>query len=401
MKALALLVLAPGLALAAPDEALLGKPQGYPICRFTGPGGSDQCLVGAFSHFDELFPARMVAHGAAAHALKRAAAEPAIAYTYKGQPGNIDSFLAANRNTGLLVLQGDTILVERYQYERKAADRFQSMSMAKTVMAMLMGIAISEKSIASIDDRAEQYVPQLKGSLYGGTSLRHLLTMSSGVKFREDYDGKDDSAVLSSRTFGRVGAGGPDSVYGFNTRANPPGTKFYYASAESQVLGLVLRAAVKKPLADYLSEKIWVPMGAEADATWLIDQAGYEMGYAGLNATLRDWGRFGLLLANDGAMDGRQIIPADWVRAATTAEAPHLKVGVATRNNGYGYQTWLINANERQFALLGVRGQAVFVDPKAKLVIVHTAVHATQRDAARGEQFALFFGTLKSLKPQS
>lgn len=401
MKALALLVLAPGLALAAPDEALLGKPQGYPICRFTGPGGSDQCLVGAFSHFDELFPARTVAHGAAAHALKRAAAEPAIAYTYKGQPGNIDSFLAANRNTGLLVLQGDTILVERYQYERKAADRFQSMSMAKTVMAMLMGIAISEKSIASIDDRAEQYVPQLKGSLYGGTSLRHLLTMSSGVKFREDYDGKDDSAVLSSRTFGRVGAGGPDSVYGFNTRANPPGTKFYYASAESQVLGLVLRAAVKKPLADYLSEKIWVPMGAEADATWLIDQAGYEMGYAGLNATLRDWGRFGLLLANDGAMDGRQIIPADWVRAATTAEAPHLKVGVATRNNGYGYQTWLINANERQFALLGVRGQAVFVDPKAKLVIVHTAVHATQRDAARGEQFALFFGTLKSLKPQS
>jgi CubicO group peptidase (beta-lactamase class C family) len=222
--------------------------------------------------------------------------------------------------------------------------------------------------------------------------------MSSGVKFREDYDGKDDSAVLGARTFGRQGAGGADTVHGFTARANPPGTKFYYSSAESQVLGLVLRAAVKKPLAEYLSEKIWQPMGAEADATWLVDGAGYEMGYVGLNATLRDWGRFGLLLANDGAMDGKQIIPAEWVRAATTASAPHLQVGVATKNNGYGYQTWLINANERQFALLGVRGQAVFVDPKTKVVIVHTAVHATQRDAAaRGEQFALWHGVLAKL----
>jgi CubicO group peptidase (beta-lactamase class C family) len=403
VKVLVLLaaVLLPGLAAAAPDEDILGKSQGYPVCRFTVAGQSQHCLVGAFSHFDQLFPARTVAHGAPRE-LKRAAAEPAIAYSYRGHSGTIDSFLAANRNTGLLVLKGDTILVERYQYERKPGHRFQSMSMAKTVVAMLVGIALNEQLIKSIDDRAEQYVPALKGTLYGETSLRHLLTMSSGVQFREVYDGKDDSATLGSRTFNRRGPGGADTVQGFNTRESPPGTKFSYASAESQVLGLVLRAAAGKALTEYLSEKIWRPMGAEADATWLVDGGGYEMGYMGLNATLRDWGRLGLLLANDGAVDGKQIVPAAWVRAMTTAEAPHLQVGAATRNNGYGYQTWLINAKERQFALLGVRGQGVYVDPASKIVVVQTAVHLTQRDAvARGEQFALFFGVLNSLKPQT
>jgi CubicO group peptidase (beta-lactamase class C family) len=162
----------------------------------------------------------------------------------------------------------------------------------------------------------------------------------------------------------------------------------------------VLLAAIGKPLADYLSEKIWQPMGAEADATWLLDGGGNELGYMGINATLRDWGRLGMLLANDGALDGRQIVPAAWVRAMTTAEAPHLKVGVATKFNGYGYQTWLIHPSERYFALLGVRGQGVFVDPNTKVVVVHTAVHGTQRDSSRAEQFSLFYGALASPAPK-
>jgi CubicO group peptidase (beta-lactamase class C family) len=109
-----------------------------------------------------------------------------------------------------------------------------------------------------------------------------------------------------------------------------------------------------------------------------------------------------MLLANDGALNGRQIIPAGWVKAMTTPEAAHLVVGVATRFNGYGYQTWLIDSSKRYFALLGVRGQAVFVDPETKTVVVHTAVHASPRDLpARAEQFSFFYGVLNSLKPQS
>jgi CubicO group peptidase (beta-lactamase class C family) len=214
-------------------------------------------------------------------------------------------------------------------------------------------------------------------------------------------------------------------VSDFRTREVTPGTRFKYVSADTQVLALVLRAAVKTPLAEYLSEKVWKPMGAEADATWHVDAAGQEFGYSGINATLRDWGRLGLLLAHDGALNGRQIVPAAWVRAMTSVEAPHLDVGIATRYNGYGYQTWLIGrpreltghpreltghpreltghprvggdpSKTRYFALLGVRGQGVFVDPETRTVVVHTAVHATQRDlSSRAEQFSLFYGILR------
>ena len=153
-----------------------------------------------------------------------------------------------------------------------------------------------------------------------------------------------------------------ESVILFRKR-DIPADRFRYSSADTQVLALALRAAVGMPLADYLSQKIWQPMGAEADATWFVDGGGYETGYVGINATLRDWGRLGMLLANDGALNGRQIIPAEWVKAMTTPEAAHLVVGVATAYNGYGYQTWLIHPSKRYFAMFGARGQAVFIDP--------------------------------------
>jgi CubicO group peptidase (beta-lactamase class C family) len=375
-----------GAAWAAPDESLLGKAEGYPVCKLEFAPFETRCLVGNLSHFDEIAPARKVAKGPTTHPLARA----------EQKSSTVETFLARNRNTGLLVLKGDTILVERYQYDRKPENRFQSYSMAKTVVGMLFGIALAEGKIASIDDRAEQYVPELKGHPYGETKLRHLLTMSSGVHFIEEYNGRDDITELARRTLYQQGPGGVQAVLPFNTRARPAGEKFYYASAETEVLSLVVRAAVGKPLADYLSEKIWQPMGAEADASWLVDGGGYELGYMGLNVTLRDWGRLGLLLANGGAMDGKQIIPAEWVRDATRPDAPHLRVGQATRLNGYGYQTWLVDDKGR-FALLGLRGQAVFVDPESRVVVVHTAVQPTSSES-RGDQFRLFFGLLGSLK---
>jgi len=324
-------------------------------------------------------PARRVAKGSSTQSLKKSDKEVDL---------GADAFMEHNRNLGLLVMKGDTILAERYQYERKPEHRFTSASMAKTVVSMMIGIALSEKRIGSIDDKAEQYVPALKGLPYGETSLRHLLTMSSGVKFTERYDGLDDAAVLIGKTIFHKGPGGVDTVISFTQRERDPGTRFVYASAETQVLGLVLRAATGKALADYLSEKIWQPMGAEADASWLIDAGGYEIAYCCLNATLRDWGRLGLLLANDGAFDGKQIIPAAWIREATTPQEGFQRLGRATRNNGYGYQTWLISTPQRRFALMGVRGQAVFIDPDLKLVVVHTAIHASSRDNdARGAQF--------------
>ena len=374
-----------GGALAAPDELTLGRDQGYPACR---QFNEQQCLVGLWSRQDEVAPSRKVPKGQVVRPLARAARAPAPNLNLNE---DLDHYLERNRNTGLLVVKDGEILAERYQYERNAAHRFASASMAKTVVAMLVGIAVSEGKIASIEDRAEEYLPALAGHPYGETRLRHLLTMSSGVKFSEDYDGKDDASTLVALSVRMRSPGGVATVLPFTSRNAPPGTRFSYASGETQVLGLALRAAIGRPLAEYLSEKIWQPMGAEADASWLVDRGGYEAAYCCLNATLRDWARFGWLLANYGSLDGRQIIPEAWVRAATAPDAPHLRVGRATRFNGYGYQTWLIDAAEPRFAALGVRGQAIMVDPKSKLVVVHTAVHAQMRDTeARARQFALW-----------
>ena len=375
-----------GTAFAAPDEELLGKAENYPVCGYQRGPTPQRCLVGGLSHLDELAPAHRVAKGARATPL-RAAPDPSL---------GADAFMAQNRDTGLLVLRGDTILAERYNYDRKPTDRFTSMSMAKTVLAMLFGIALADGRIASLDDSAAKYAPALAGAPYGETKLRDLLTMSSGVRFSETYGGDDDVALLAERTLFQHGPGGAAALEGFDRRDHPPGTHFSYSSAESEVLGLVLHAAVGMPLAEYLSGKIWQPMGAEADATWLVDAGGHELGYMGINATLRDWGRFGLLLANYGELNGRRIIPAEWVRAATTVHAPHLAVGTATRRNGYGYQTWLIDEKGR-FAALGLRGQAIFVDPQTKLVIVHTAVHRVQDSEPRGRQFRFFYRTLNAL----
>jgi CubicO group peptidase (beta-lactamase class C family) len=366
------IVLLAANAVAAPDEEALGKAEGYPVCA-PSLRPETRCLVGLVSRFDEVFPARKVARAAQARPLKRAPAEPVIRYRLLRQEFGLDDYLSRNRTTGLLILKGDTIMVERYQYDRRPEHRMASYSMAKTIVAMLVGIALSDRRIDSIDDRADKYVTELKGTPYGETPLRHLLTMSSGVRFTETYSGADDVATLVRLSALGESEGGAATVAPFRTRDRAPGERFSYSSAETQVLGLVLRAATGKPLAEYLSERIWQRMGAEADASWIIDKGGYEAAYFGINAIVRDYGRLGMLLAHDGVLDGRQIIPTSWVRAATTPPAKQFEPVHSGSLLGYGYQTWIVPGHERQFMLRGLRGQSVFVNPKSKIVLVHTA----------------------------
>jgi CubicO group peptidase (beta-lactamase class C family) len=267
--------------------------------------------------------------------------------------------------------------------------------MAKTIVAMLVGVALSERKIQSLDDPSGQYVAELTGTPYGQTPLRHLLTMSSGVQFAEGYTGNSGLATLFRLSALGESEGGAATVMPFRTRERAPGERFHYSSADTQVLGLVLRAATGKPLAEYLSERIWQPMGAEADASWIIDKGGYEVAFIGVNARLRDYARLGMLLANDGTLDGQPIIPGGWVRAATTPSAPQFELGQTRSTFGYGYQTWTMPGNERQFALRGLRGQAIFVDPKSKLVMVHTA--AREIDDPGWELIELWREVVRSL----
>ena len=332
---------------------------------------------GLHSHLDEIFRGRLIHKASTPSRLVRVA-EPRI--TYRGLDLTVDDYLSRYPTTGLLVARGETILVERYQYGRTDRHRLTSWSMAKTVTAMLVGIAIHEGRIRSVDDLAAAYVPELDGTEYGRTSLRHLLQMSSGVRFNEDLPRdyiSQDLLQFVLDTFMRVGPGGVGAVTSFNDRERPAGTKFSYSSAETYVLGLALTRAIGRPIAEYLEQKIWQPIGAEADATWLVDNSGQEVTACCLNAVLRDYARLGLLLAHDGNWRGRQIIPAAWVLEATSVhvDQPHVWPGTATGTEGYGYQTWILPGERRMFMLVGANGQRIYVDSRSKLVMVNTGVH--------------------------
>jgi CubicO group peptidase (beta-lactamase class C family) len=197
--------------------------------------------------------------------------------------------------------------------------------------------------------------------------------MSSGVAFKEVYDGNDDLARFSRL---RIAEGSVDSLRAFDAREAEQGTRFHYASIETVVLAVVLRGATGMTLSQYLTPRLWQPMGAEADATWIRTRDGLEVAAGSFNAILRDYGRLGMLLANDGVAAGKQIVPKDYLLDATDwhrqpdAFAPRK----ATPYFGYGYQFWLFPGEKRRFALLGVYGQSIFVDPEQKLVMVITAV---------------------------
>jgi CubicO group peptidase (beta-lactamase class C family) len=386
----------PRFSDGGPEAEEYGAGDGYRPSAIYRP----RFFVGAFSHHDELLEGRRVARAGTPSRLGRAPAEPALRYEYEGHVRTLDEYLARNPTTGLIIARGDTILVERYQYARNDRHRLASFSMAKTVTAMLVGVATAEGRIRSVDDPAEAYVPELAGTEYGRTSLRHLLQMASGVLFTENYSGMDDAARLVADTFVQVGQGGVEAVKPYDNRVRPGGTAFAYASAETQVLGLVLRGAVGRPVAEYFQEKIWQPIGAEADAAWLIDRAGQEATYCCLNAVLRDYARLGLLLAHDGAWRGRQLIPAAWVVEATSAREgqPEFWAGraVSLVLAGYGYQTWLLPGQRRMFALLGAHGQAIYVDPASRLVMVHTAVRRLPFDLGP-EAFALWRAVVEQL----
>ena len=201
--------------------------------------------------------------------------------------------------------------------------------------------------------------------------------MSSGVEFGEEREGSRDlNRLWIDMVLGWGRKGTVASIAQFDRRVAPPGTKYSYASIEPDVLGLVLRGATGKSASLYLQEKIWQPIGAEADASWVVDAEGFEVVHGFFNAVMRDYARLGRLLAHDGAWEGRELIPRQWMIDATTVRPidAYLLPGKAMPSFGYGYLIWLLPGERRQFALVGARGQRICVDPASKLVMVHLAV---------------------------
>jgi CubicO group peptidase (beta-lactamase class C family) len=375
-------------AQAAPDEEALCQSRHYPVGNARN-WFFDECVrVGSFSHQAEIpgifgGSVNTMQPSAAPLTLKKVKQEPAYKWAVSGQTGlTIDDYLKRQRVMALLIIKDGVIQVERYQYERTADHRFLSNSMAKTITSLGIGLALRETLIRSLDDKAEIYAPKLTGTLYGQTSIRNLLRMSSGAKFEEIYNGKDDLARYGAAALREGAAGGARVI---TERLHPQGQVFNYASAETDMLALVLQGATGQTLSAYLQPRLWEPMGASSSGLWRADVTGLERASGNFNATARDYARLGILLANDGRRTDRpdlgEIIPRNFLLEATNwkKHPPAFAPKTATPYYGYGYQVWTFPGEQRRFALLGVYGQAIFVDPARKLVMVHLAANATAK----------------------
>lgn len=396
---LTLVLLAPAVpATAAPDEELLGKSAGYPVGTRANWYYDESVRVGSFSNVDKILPHYTLKKSAAPLPLPMAATEPKIEYRFEKQTFGLDDFLAHQRVTGFLLIKDGEILVERYQYDRNAGNRFVSHSMAKSIVSLAIGMALTEKKIASLDDTIAKYVPKLAGNPYGETTIRNMLRMASGVPFVEVYDGKDDLTKFNKI---RLSQDSITALLEFKTREVEQGTRFHYASNQTVVLTVLLHAVTGTTLSEYLTPRLWQPMGAESDATWVRTKDGTETGSGNFNATLRDYGRLGILLANDGAAGGRQIVPKDYLLDATDwrRQPEAFTPRKATPYFGYGYQFWLFPGDKRRFALLGVYGQSMFVDPELKLVMVITAAAknaSVGKESLAAERDAVWRGVIKT-----
>jgi CubicO group peptidase (beta-lactamase class C family) len=327
--------------------------------------------VNTFRNIDRLFPFNVVRRGAIVHELQRSENPlTRVEFSSGGKAYDLVDYMALNRVTGLLLLKDGRIAFEDYEMGNTERTRWVSMSVAKSITATLIGAAIQEGFINGIDDPVTQYLPQLDRSAYDGASIRHLLQMASGSKWDETYtDPKSDrrrmlEAQLSQR------AGSILEVMAGLPRAYDPGSAWNYNSGDTYVAAAVVRNAVGRSLAQYLSERIWTKFGMESDALWWLDSPqGIEIGGSGFGATLRDYGRFGLFLLNDGMAGKERILPPGWVREAGSSK----RIGGSLVN--YGYLFWSFDAppgsiHDGAFRAWGIYGQHIYMNPKEKVVIV-------------------------------
>lgn len=282
----------------------------------------------------------------------------------KGAPmkigADIDAYMKAQRTAGLVVVQDGKIRLEKYGLGFSGDGKWTSFSVAKSFTSTLVGAAIKDGYIKSIEDKVSAYIPDLKGSVYDDVTIRQLLTMTSGVKWNEDYaDPKSDVALFNNHK-AKEGMDVTVSYMRQLSREAPAGTKWVYKTGETNLIGVLVSSATRKTLADYLSEKIWAPYGMEQDGSWLLGSTGHEISGCCLQASTRDYARFGLFILGGAAIDGKSILPDDWLANATNDQ-------VAGQGGGYGYQWW--TNSDGSFAAQGIFGQGIFIDPKRKLVI--------------------------------
>ena len=340
----------------------------------------EQQIIG-YRAIDSLYPTREIKAGAHAYPLVPAHSDFAdFRYKHQGMRRSLDDYMQSQRIAGLIAVKDGRVHLERYGLGNDANSRWISFSVAKSVVSMLIGAAIQDGYIASVDDPVVDYLPRLKGGAYDAVTIRHILQMSSGVAWNEDYaDPNSDTA--------KAPGGGMALVEYMRVlpRVAPPGAKFNYNTGETSIAGALLRAAIGNNLATYLSHKIWQPFGMEADGSWVIDQpGGVEYGGCCINATLRDYARIGLFALKDGVTPlGRRVLPEGWI-GESVAPSPAYE--------GYGYYWWLFGGE--LYGGLGIFGQQIWIDPARNIVIAQHAAWPNAGDDALREHRAALINAL-------
>jgi CubicO group peptidase (beta-lactamase class C family) len=298
---------------------------------------------------------------------------------------DVDAYMAGQRSAALLVLHDGKLRLERYGLGFDAAGRWTSFSVAKSITSTLVGAALRDGSIQSMDDPITDYLPEMKGSAYDVVSVRQLLTMTSGVRWIEDYGDPTSDVARFNNHKPEDGVDALVSYLRQLPRAAPPGTRWNYSTGETNLVGVLVARATKKPLATYLSEKVWVPAGMEQQATWLLSKTGQEISGCCIQAASRDFARFGRFILDGARAGGQPIVPDGWLAEATTR-----RVGIDRPGRGYGYQWWTFD--DGTFFATGIFGQGIYIDAKRKLVIVSNANWAGgARDAKAGAARDAFY----------
>jgi CubicO group peptidase (beta-lactamase class C family) len=304
-------------------------------------------------------------------------------------PG-VDDYIKSQRAAGIVILQDGKVRFERYGLGFDAEGRWTSFSVAKSFTSTLVGAAIQDGHIKSLEDKVSAYIPDLKGSAYDDVTIRQLLTMSSGLRWNEDYE--DPKADVAQFNVAEPDKGVDATVSYLRKlpRAHPPGAVWHYNTGETNLIGVLVSSATKRPLSQYLQEKIWQPAGMEAKATWLLGKTGHEIAGCCLQAATRDFARFGLFVLANGQAGGKQIVPADWFSQAIVKQKD-----IGEPGHGYGFQWWTYD--DGSVAAQGIFGQGIFIDPKRKLVIASNANWTRATQGPEGDAREAFYKKVQAL----
>lgn len=352
----------------------------------------------AFRNMDQLFTTRTVGHSGSPLRLPKVERAMDFTYAYAGKTWTAQQVLERTYTNALLIMKDGRIVTEIYRNGSNEHTRFMGWSMTKSVTSTLIGAALADGLIASLDDPITRYLPELKTGGYDGVTIRQILQMRSGVDYEERYDFANPGIAASNHINALV-----KNVVRFADaartikRKSKPGEVFAYKTIDTAVLGWLIERVSGGSVAAYTARKLWEPIGTEADGFYIMDGppgTGREFSGAGFNATLRDWARFGQMMLDEGLINGKRVVSADWVKAAQAPAGPE-----TGPEGGYGYQWWTM-ANSPAYSAIGLQGQYVYIDPASRTVVVKLSYFPPQ-DADVSQETLAFMAAASAWKPQS